>query len=149
MGSRRAPRLRTDATSTKITAGTDVSFQNDWLWTDSVDCNGYDAIAIFQKVTSIGTTTEMEMVIAWSDDGTTIPYDDDDNFQQSDYNIVNFTDGTFRPKDYMLRRTTGRGNLADGETYHKVYPVQAGHFRIGVRGPGTGRYWIRYQRLVM
>ena len=149
MGNRRAPRLRTDATSTKITDGTTVTTTVAWKWADAFETLNFDALAIFLNPVTLSTVIGMDIALAWSDDGSTIPFDDEGNFQQSDYNIVNFTDGSFPPKDYIARLSALRGNLVAGQIVHLVYPVRAGYARIGVRANNTsGTYWVRYQRLV-
>jgi hypothetical protein len=147
MGRRRWARVRTEATSTQVQALT--AFGTSWKWGTAQDVRDYDAIAVFFNPSTLVTVTTVDLVIAWSDDGSTIGFADDDNYQQSDFNLTNFTDGTFNPKTYTLNPTVAGGELVAGQKIHLVYPVKAGYCRVGVRGNSTnGNYAVRTQRLV-
>jgi hypothetical protein len=114
-----------------------------------VDVKNFTHLAVFFNPVTIVTVTVVVIVIAWSDDGATIPFDDDDNFQRTDYNIANFTDGAFNPKIYRVVLTTDGGELVAGQLHHFVYPVKGGVARVGVRADTTGgSYTLRSQRLV-
>jgi hypothetical protein len=147
MGRRRWSRVRTDATSTEVQAS--GGFTTAWKWGTAQDVRDFDKLAVFFDPTTLVSVNTVEIVIAWSDDGSTIGFTDDDNYQQSDFNIISFTDGTFNPKDYTTLLTAVGGELVVDQKVHLVFPVKAGYCRIGVKANATnGIYSVRTQRLV-
>lgn len=145
MPRRRHHRARTDESSTVIQSS--VSFTTTINWSDPLDCRDFSHVALYLNPTVIGEDL-IVLYVAWSDDGTTIPFDSDDNQQMTDFNITNNTDGSFNPKVYKATFSTFEGNIGN-QTQHLVYPVKAGFMRVGVLADDTlGTYSINAQRLV-
>ena len=141
-------RARTEASSTEVQAST--TFGLNKKWGTAQDVRDYTHIAVWFDPTTIGSNSEVEIVLAWSDDGSTIGFADDNNYQMSDFNMDNFTDGSFNPKPYTAVLTVVGGELADNQKVHLVLPVKAGYCRVGVSGDvATGAYSVRTQRLVL
>ena len=142
-------RARTDATSTEIQASVAYLAAPTWRWSSTLDMRDFTHLALFFDPIVIAGVTVVEIVLAWSDDGTTIPFTDENYQQQSDFNLPTFTDGSFNPKTYTARLATADGSLVANEGKHFVFPVNGGFCRIGVRGNTTnGSYALRAQRLV-
>jgi hypothetical protein len=137
---------RTDASSTEVIAST--AFTTGWNWSSAINLRDYSEIAIFFNPTTLGSNTQVDIAVQWSDDGSTIGWGDD-NFQQSDFDITNHSDGTFYPKDYVARLTTAGGELVADKRLHLSVPKRAGYCKIGVKGNNaSGTYTVRTQRLV-
>jgi hypothetical protein len=144
---------RTDATSTEIIAST--AFTNGtFIVNDSgfTTMRDHTHIAVYFDPTDIttgGSVTEVDIVVFWSDDGSTIPFATDDNIQQSDFDIVNQADGTFHPQPYTAQFTTAGGELAANKKQHLVFPKGGGACKVGVKGNAAGgAFSVRIQRLV-
>ena len=145
---RKLPRARTDATSVEIQASIAYSVAPTWRWSSTLDMRDFTHLALFFDSGTIVTVSEVDIVLAWSDDGTTIPFTESGNQQQSDFNLPTFTDGSFNPKPYTALMTVTDGSLAV-QTTHFTFPVKGGFCRVGVRGDdGNGLYSMRAQRLV-
>ena len=149
MGRRHWARARTDASSTEIEASGAFTAAPAWKWSDTLDMRDFTHIALFLEPTAFASIDTINIVVAWSDDGTTVPFDDDDNFQQSDFDLPNFTDGSFNPQPYTATLTLAGGELVADKLVHLVYPVKGGFCRVGIQGDsGGGNYNLRAQRLV-
>lgn len=145
MGRRR--RVRTDASSTQVNAS--GTFATTWKWGTAQEVRDYTHLAVFLNPTSLTFVNQVEVVVAWSDDGTTIGFADEDNYQQTDFNLASFTDGSFNPKPYTAFLSFASGTLALNQVSHLVFPIKAGFCRVGVRANSTqGIYTLRTQRLV-
>jgi hypothetical protein len=145
----RRHRVRTDASSVEIEANGLFVAAPAWKWSDTLDMRDFTHLVVFFDPTSVVTVSEAHIVLAWSDDGTTIPFDDEDNFQQSDFNIGDVSDGSFKPKPYTVALTTAGGELVVNKAQSFVYLVKGRFCRVGVNANGTnGAYRLRAQRLV-
>lgn len=143
-----APLVRTDATSTVIIpAGT--AFTNGTIvWSSAVDTRDYSEISVWFGSANIGANTQVDLYAQWSDDGSTIPFGDDDGIQQTDFLITTGTNGVFQPKDYVARLTVAGGELIAGSVKMLSFPKKGGSFRFGVMGDSaTGTFGVRAQRL--
>jgi hypothetical protein len=139
---------RTDAASTVAIAASTAFTSGTFVVSSTITMRDHSEIAVFFDPEAIGSNTSVDLVIFWSDDGTTIPFATDDNIQQSDFDIVNQSDGSFNPKPYTARFTTAGGELATGAKKHIVFPKGGGACRIGVKGDSaTGTFGVRVQRL--
>lgn len=138
---------RTDASSTEITAP--IAFNAATIiWSSAVSMRDHSSVSVWFMPTDIGSNTQVDLLAQWSDDGSTIPFDDNNGIQQTDFIIAQGTDGTFAPKDYMARLTTGAGELATNKFISMTYPKRGGSFRFGVRGDNSsGTFSVRSQRL--
>jgi len=141
---------RTDASSTEIIAST--AFTNGtFVVNDSgfTDMRDHSEIAVFFLPSSLGTNTIVDIVVFWSDDGTTIPFATDDYTQQTDFDIVNQADGSFNPKSYTARLTTAGSELVANQGVHLTFPKGGGACKVGVKGDAAdGAFSVRVQRLV-
>jgi hypothetical protein len=61
---------RTDASSTEVIAST--AFTTGWNWSSAINLRDYSEIAIFFNPTAIGSNTQVDIAVQWSDDGSTI-----------------------------------------------------------------------------
>jgi len=139
---------RTDASSTEVIASTAFT-SGTFVTSSTIDMRDHSEIAVFFDPTSLGSNTQVDIVIFWSDDGTTIPFATDDNIQQSDFLIGGGSDGSFQPKPYTARLTTAGGELVVNQKVHLVFPKGGGACRIGVKGnDASGAFSVRTQRLV-
>lgn len=138
---------RTDASSTEVIAAT--AFTNGTFVTSStIDMRDHSVLAVFFLATSIGSNTQVDIVVFWSDDGTTIPFATDDYLQQTDFNITAQTDGSYYPKPYTARLTTTGGELVANAGVHLSFPKRGGACRIGVKGNNaSGSFSVRTQRI--
>ena len=148
---RRRPRVRTDRTSFEIQAT--GGFTTTTKFSNPFDVRGYSRLALFLNLGFVPTSaTTVKLVVQWSDDGTTIPFGNNDNRQQSDYTILDFVDGSFNPKPYTADFTTLSGTLqigVDPPDKHLLVDVGGAFCRVGVVCDATGgTYEIRAQRLV-
>ncbi len=141
-----APLVRTDATSTEIlpaaafTSGT-------ILWSNALDTRDYSEVSVWFAPTNLGSNTQVDIYVQWSDDGT-ISFSDTVGIQQTDFLIAGGTDGTFKPKDYVARLTTSTGELAAGTTKLLSFPKKGGLMRVGVMGNNaSGQFSLRALRL--
>ena len=143
--------MRTDGTSTEIIDAGTTFTSGTWIWSDPVNLRDYSDIAIWFTPTDLGSNTQVDIVLAWSDDGSTIPFGDDDSFQQSDFKIANGSDGTFTPVPYTARLTTAAGGgLVTDTKVHLAYPKRGGWCRVGVKGNhASGAFGVRAMRLVL
>jgi len=140
---------RTDATSTEVIAALTPFTAGAFVWSAAVNMRDHNALAVYFNPEDLGTNTIVDLVLAWSDDGTTIPFSAEDNILCTDYNITGFSDGSFNPKPYTVRLTTAGGELVAGTMTHLVYPKGGGVCRVGVKGVfATGTFGLRTQRLV-
>lgn len=141
--------VRSDASSTEIQAST--TFSTSFQWTSAVNLRDHSEIAIWFDPTDLnsGSVTDVEIVIAWSDDGSTIAFSGGEYNQLSDFNITNQTDGSYLPKVYTANLTSAGGELAEGVGVHLSFPKRGGFCRIGVKADdsGVGAYTVRSQRL--
>ena len=139
---------RTDASSTEVIALTAFT-SGTFVTSSTVDMRDHSELAVFFDPTSLGSNTQVDIVIFWSDDGTTIPFATDDNIQQSDFLISGGSDGSFAPKPYTARLTTAGGELVANQKVHLVFPKGGGACRVGVKGnAANGTFSVRTQRLV-
>lgn len=139
---------RTDATSTIITAATAFT-SGSIVWSNAIDVRDYWSITVWFNPTNIGSNTQVSLFAQWSDDGSTIPFDDNNGLQQTDFLIATGTDGTFKPKDYVPQLTIASGELATNKVVMFSFPKRGGSFRFGVMGDSaTGTFSVRAQRLV-
>lgn len=146
---RRRHRVRSDASSTQVQVNAVPTVAPAWKWSSTLDVRDYTHVALFFNMGLNVSASRFNLVASWSDDGTTIPFTDDDNFQQSDVNIANFTDGTFNPQAYTARLTLFDGSLALNQQMHFVFPVKGGFVRFGVNANSSNsNYTLRAQRLV-
>jgi len=141
--------LRSDASSTEIEAS--GAFTTGVKWSDSINLRDHNELAVFFLPDTLGTVTEVTVVIAWSDDGSTVPFGTGDYYQLSDFDIANQTDGTFNGKVYTAKFTTIGGELVAGNGIHLSYPKRGGYCRIGVTADQNfqGDYSLRSQRLTV
>jgi hypothetical protein len=124
--------MRTDATSTSIfTVG---PFSTAIIWSDAVNMRDFKEISVWFQPITLGSNTQVDLSIQWSDDGSTIPFDDDNGIQQTDFLITNGTDGTFKPKNYVATLTTASGELVADKMILLTFPKKGGSFRFGVKG---------------
>lgn len=136
---------RTDATSTEVIASKAFAVTIDW--SSPIDLRDHTHLSVWFDPTNLGGNTVVDVFLAWSDDGTTVPFD---NFskQNSDFTITSGTDGSFTPKPYTARFTTATGELVVNERRHLSYPKRGGFCRVGVLGDtAAGAYSVRAQRL--
>jgi len=146
---RQAYRVRTDRTATEVL--TNANFGG-LRWGTALDVRGYSRLGVFINIpTLIGAPSYLDVFVAFSDDGTTIGFDDDDNFLRSDYTLTNFSDGTFNPRPYTARFTVADGSLVADMHQHLIVPVKAGYCRVGMFSDGGsfGGTDISVQRLVV
>lgn len=137
---------RTDAISTEVIATT--AFSTGYNWSSEIDMRDYTDLSVYFNPTALGTNTAAWIAIQWSDDGSTIPFGDD-NFQLSDVDITQQTDGTFQPLPYVAHLTVAGGELAANARKLLTFPKAGGKCRIGVKGTAAdGSYSVRAQRLV-
>jgi hypothetical protein len=109
----------------------------------------YTHLAIWFYPATLGSVTQADVAVAWSDDGSTIAFDDNSK-QLTDFDITNHSDGTWNPKTYTARFTTAGGELVATERRHLVVPKGGGKCRVGVMGDNaSGTFTLRAQRLVM
>lgn len=142
-----APLVRTDASSTQIIAATAFT-SGTIIWSSAVDMRDYSEISVWFNPTALGSNTQVDLFIQWSDDGTTIPFGDDDGIQQSDFLIFQGSTGVFQPKDYVARLTTAGGELVANSGKLLSFPKKGGSMRFGVKGnSATGTFGVRAQRL--
>lgn len=138
---------RTDASSTEVIASTAFT-SGTFVVSSTIDMRDHSAIAVYFDPTDLGSNTQVDIVIFWSDDGTTIPFATDDNIQQTDFNITGGTDGAFNPKPYTARLTTAGGELVVDQRTHLTFPKRGGACRIGVKGNNaSGAFSVRTQRI--
>jgi hypothetical protein len=138
--------VRTDATSTEViapiafTAGTII-------WSSNINMRDHSELAMWFNPTALGANTVVDIYVQWSDDGATIPFDDDNGVQQTDVTISSTT-GIFNPKDYLARLTTAGSELVANAIKHMAYPKKGGYARVGIEGNNTsGSFSVRTQRL--
>lgn len=143
--------VRTDASSTEIQAST--TFTTSTKWTSTINMRDHNELAIWFDPTDLNTggVTDVTIVIAWSDDGSTIAFSDGEYNQQTDFNITNQSDGSFLPKTYTANLTAAGGELSEGVGVHLSFPKRGGYCRIGVTANqnAVGAYTVRSQRLVV
>lgn len=141
---------RTDATSTEV-QGT-IGYGNDlvnWNFSSSIDTSGFDYLIVFWTQNATGTTTRADLAIFWSDDGTTIPFGTE-YYQNTDFDIVNQTDGSFQLVPYIAKYEDFINPLPASPTARVFrFPVRGGSARVGVRGDGSGNYFVRAMRIVV
>jgi hypothetical protein len=142
-----APLVRTDSSSTEIRAA--GAFTNGTiLWSSAVDMRDHKEISVWFIPTNIGTNTSVDLLVQWSDDGSTIAFDDDNGVQQTDFLLASSADGSYKPKDYVTRITTGTSELAANKIILLTFPKKGGSFRYGVKGNhASGSFSVRSQRL--
>ena len=142
-----APLVRTDATSTQIIAST--AFTNGTIvWSSAVDMRDYSEVSVWFNPTNLGSNTQVDLLVQWSDDGSTIPFTDEDGRQQTDFLLSTGTDGTFKPKDYVARLTTATSELVAGTMKMLSFSKKGGSMRFGVMGNNaSGSFTARSQRL--
>lgn len=148
---RRRPRVRTDRTSLEVQSP--GGFTTSVKWGNALDVREFSKVTFFFQPTFIATgATFVQIAVQWSDDGTTIPFGDD-HIQQSDFNLPQFADGSFRPKDYVYELSIEDGTLIVGATPPDDFftvPVGGAFCRVGVRSDvAGGTYGVRAQRLVL
>lgn len=141
-----APLVRTDATSTEILPA--AAFTSGTIsWSSSLDTRDYSEVSVWFAPTDLGSNTQVDIYVQWSDDGT-ISFSDTVGIQQTDFLIAGGTDGTFKPKDYVARLTTSTGELAAGTTKLLSFPKKGGLMRVGVMGNNaSGQFSLRALRL--
>lgn len=138
---------RTDASSTLITAATAFT-AGTIVWSSAVDTRDFKEISVWFNPTVLGANTVVDLYAQWSDDGTTIPFDDNNGVQESDFLIASGTTGIFNPKNYVARLTTAGGELVANAIKLMTYPKKGGSFRFGVVGNNaSGTFSVRSQRL--
>lgn len=143
-----APLVRTDATSTAIIAAGTSFTSGSIVWSSAVDMRDYSEVSVWFNSTNIGSNTQVDLYVQWSDDGSTIPFDDDNGIQQTDFLLSTGTNGVFQPKDYVARLTTGGGELVVNSVKMLSFPKKGGSMRFGVMGnSATGTFGARAQRL--
>lgn len=139
--------VRTDLTSTEIIAATAFT-AGTIVWSSAVDTRDFSEISVWFNPTALGSNTEVELYAQWSDDGATIPFDDNNGIQQTDFLVATGTDGSFKPKDYVATLTTATGELVANSIKMLSFPKKGGSFRFGVKGDSaTGSFSARSQRL--
>jgi len=146
---RRAYRVRTDRTATEVL--TNTSFGG-LRWGTALDVRGYSHLGVFINIPNLlGNPSYLDVFVAFSDDGVTIGFGDDDNFLQSDYTLTSFLGGAFNPRPYTARFTVAAGSLAAGMRQHLIVPMKAGYCRVGMLSDGgnLGNTDISVQRLVV
>jgi hypothetical protein len=137
---------RTDASSTEVIAAT--AFAATAVVSSDIDMRDHTHLAVFFNPTDITSQNDVDIVVYWSDDGTTIPFANDDNILQTDFDIVNQSDGSFQPQPYTARLTTAGGELAANKQQHLIFPKGGGVCRVGVIGDAAGgSFSVRTQRL--
>lgn len=142
-----APLVRTDASSTEIIAATPFT-AGTIIWSSALDMRDFKEVTVWFIPTVLGANTVVDLYIQWSDDGTTIPFDDDNGIQQTDFLLTTGTDGTFKPKNYLARLTTATSELVANATKALSYPKKGGSMRFGVKGDNaSGSFSARAQRL--
>lgn len=142
------PLVRTDATSTEIIAAGTPFTAGTIVWSSQLNTRDYREISVWFNPTSLGSNTQVTLYAQWSDDGTTIPFDDNNGIQQTDFLIANNVDGTFKPKDYQAVLTTASLELAANKIVMLSYPKKGGKFRFGVKGThASGAFGVRALRL--
>ena len=143
-----APLVRTDATSTAIIAAGTAFTAGTIVWSSALDTRDYSEVSVWFGSANIGANTQVDLYVQWSDDGTTIPFGDDDGIQQTDFLITTGSTGIFQPKDYVARLTTAGGELVVGSIKMLSFPKKGGSMRFGVMGnSATGTFGVRAQRL--
>jgi hypothetical protein len=114
-----------------------------FAYSNAIDMRDYDEVTVWLVVTSIAGVTSVDVVVEWTDDGTTIAPDGTAT-QRSDDNIAS---GVFNPYPYTARFTVASGTLTTGKLMLS-FPKKGGSCRIGVKGDAQGgNYSIRAQRL--
>lgn len=143
-----APLVRTDSTSTEIRAAGAFT-SGTILWsTVSIDMRDHREVSVWFIPTSLGSNTQVDLYIQWSDDGSTIAFDDDNGVQQTDVLLASSPDGIFRPRDYAPRLTTANAELAANKIIALTFPKRGNAFRFGVRGNNaSGSFSVRAMRL--
>lgn len=140
--------VRTDAGSTEIIALGTAFTSGTIVWSSALDMRDHGEVSVWFGSPNIGSNTQVDLYVQWSDDGSTIPFDDDNGIQQTDFLITTGTNGVFQPKDYVARLTTGGGELVVGAVKMLSFPKKGGSFRFGVMGnSATGTFGARAQRL--
>lgn len=140
--------VRTDASSTVIIAAGTAFTAGTIVWSSAVDMRDFAEASVWFASANIGSNTQVDLYVQWSDDGTTIPFGDDDGIQQTDFLITSGTNGVFQPKDYVARLTVAGGELAAGSIKMLSFPKKGGSMRVGVMGDSaTGTFGVRAQRL--
>ena len=140
--------MRTDASSTVIIAAATAFTAGTIVWSSAVTTRDYREVSIWLELENIGSNTQVDLFAQWSDDGATIPFDNNNGVQQTDFLLITGTDGTFLSKDYVPKITTAGGELVTGKILLLSYPKKGGSFRFGVRGnSATGTFNVRSQRL--
>lgn len=143
-----APLVRTDATSTAIIAAGTAFTSGTIVWSSALDTRDYSEVSVWFGSTNIGSNTQVDLYVQWSDDGTTIPFGDDDGIQQTDFLLTTGTNGVFQPKNYVARLTTAGGELVANSGKLLSFPKKGGSMRFGVMGnSATGTFGVRAQRL--
>lgn len=138
---------RTDATSTEVIAATAFT-SGTFVTSSTIDMRDHSVLAVFFLATSLGSNTQVDIVLFWSDDGTTIPFATDDNLQMTDFNLTDQLDGSYYPKAYTARLTTTGGELVANAGVHLSFPKRGGACRIGVKGNNaSGSFSVRAQRV--
>lgn len=139
---------RTDESSSIIIAIGTTFTSGTIVWSSAVDMRDYKEVSVWFASPSIGSNTQVDLYVQWSDDGSTILFDDNNGIQQTDFLITTGTNGTFQPKDYVARLTTAGGELVAGSIKLLSFPKKGGSFRFGVMGnSATGVFGARAQRL--
>ena len=149
---RTVPRLpylvRTDASSTEIIAIGTAFTSGTIVWSSPLEMRDHSEVSVWFGSANIGSNTQVDLYVQWSDDGTTIPLGDDDGIQQTDFLITTGSTGVFQPKDYVARLTTAGGELVAGSIKMLSFPKKGGSMRFGVMGDSaTGTFGVRAQRL--
>jgi hypothetical protein len=140
---------RTDASSTEVIAAGTAFTAGTFVWSSQVAMRDHSDLAVYFNPQTLGSNTSVDIVVAWSDDGSTIPLADGDNYQITDFNITGFSDGSFNPKPYTARLTTAGSELVAGNMVHLTVPKGGGVCRVGVKGNAAGgTFQVRTQRLV-
>lgn len=119
------------------------AFAATFAYTSAVDVTAASEVTFFILITDLGTNTSLTVVIEWSDDTVTVPFDGT-ALQLSDDSISN---GSFTPYAYTALFTTATSTLITG-TRVLSFPVKAGYCRLGLKGTAAdGSYSVRAQRL--
>lgn len=140
--------MRTDATSTAIIAAGTAFTNGTIVWSSALDMRDYSEVSVWFNPTNIGSNTQVDLYVQWSDDGTTIPFDDDNGVQQTDFLLATGSTGVFQPKDYVARLTTVGSELVSNAIKMLSFPKKGGSMRFGVMGnSATGTFGARAQRL--
>jgi hypothetical protein len=153
VGLRRHVRVRTDRTSFEIQSTGPLQTGSPKFSTP-FDVREFSRVVIYFRPTSIvSAETAVRFFFQWSDDGSVIPFGANDNIQQSDFTLDLFSDGSFRPKPYVVEPRTIDGSLdvVGPRQMAFMLPVAGGHMRVGVESEvaTSGAYTLRAQRLVL